>query len=468
MPRLAWFSPMPPVRSGIATYSAEVVAALRDEHDIDVFVHQLGDKLGNGSGSPETAAAGDGSVRSAHDFIWMHRQRPYDLTVFQMGNSSHHDFIWPYLFRYPGLAVLHDAHLHHARAAALLRTNRAAHYRAEFTANDPKVSPDLAELAVAGFDSHLYYRWPMTRLAVDASRVTAVHAGLMASAIRHGSPGATVETIRLGHGTEVSDDQALEARARIRRRHGIPGDAVLFGVVGGLSPDKRLPQILHALAAVRVYAPTARLLLAGAPAHHYDVAGDVARRGLAPFVTMTGYLETDRDVTDHIAACDVSLNLRWPTAREVSGPWLRALGAGRPTITIDLAHMADVPSLDPRTWTVSHTAALTSAAPGPVTVALDIMDEDHSLRLAMRRLATDPELRARLGAGARQYWRREYSPASMLADYRAVIRKAINPPMRRPDPARVARPLHLADSGDALLGKLLAPFAPAADLWSKI
>ena len=27
-------------------------------------------------------------------------------------------------------------------------------------------------------------------------------------------------------------------------------------------------------------------------------------------------------------ACDVSLNLRWPTAREMSGPWLRALAAG--------------------------------------------------------------------------------------------------------------------------------------------
>ena len=36
-------------------------------------------------------------------------------------------------------------------------------------------SPDAAELAVAGFDSHLYYMWPMTRLAVQTSRMTTVH-----------------------------------------------------------------------------------------------------------------------------------------------------------------------------------------------------------------------------------------------------------------------------------------------------
>ena len=78
--------------------------------------------------------------------------------------------------------MLHDAHLHHARAAALLRTQRADDYRAEFVANHPGVTPDLAELAIAGFDNHLYYSWPMTRLVVQASRLTAVHAPALARA----------------------------------------------------------------------------------------------------------------------------------------------------------------------------------------------------------------------------------------------------------------------------------------------
>ncbi len=77
--------------------------------------------------------------------------------------------------------MLHDAHLHHARAATLLRTKRADDYRAEFVANHPGVNQDLAELAIAGFDNFLYYEWPMTRLVVQASRMTLVHAPVLAA-----------------------------------------------------------------------------------------------------------------------------------------------------------------------------------------------------------------------------------------------------------------------------------------------
>ncbi len=36
--RLAWFSPLPPTRSGISAYSAELLPALADRHEITVYV----------------------------------------------------------------------------------------------------------------------------------------------------------------------------------------------------------------------------------------------------------------------------------------------------------------------------------------------------------------------------------------------------------------------------------------------
>ncbi|HEU4939366.1 MAG TPA: glycosyltransferase, partial [Vicinamibacterales bacterium] len=344
--RLAWFSPMPPVRSGIATCSADIIGELGRRHAIDVYVH-----ANNPCESVPTLESMEAvRVHSAHDFVWRHRAEPYDLTVYQVGNSSHHDYIWPYLFRYPGLTVLHDVRVHHARAAALLRTKRPEDFRAEFAANHPDVSVDLAELAIAGFDNHLYYSWPMCRLILEASRLTAVHSPPMASQLRDQLPHAKITTIRLAHGEPPSVAQATTGRARVRASYRIPNEAVVFGVFGGLTPEKRIPQILDALAATVPYAPSVHLLLAGPIARHYDVSADVRQRGLEDRVTITGYLETDAELTDCIAACDVSLNLRWPTAREMSGPWLRALAAGRATITVDLAHLVDVPSIDPRTW----------------------------------------------------------------------------------------------------------------------
>ena len=462
---------MPSVPSGIAACSADVIGELSRRHAIDVYIHADDRRASQLSGSPQGSIA----IHSAHDFVWRHRAEPYDVNVYQVGNSSHHDYLWPYLFRYPGLTVLHDVSVQHARAAALLRTRRAEHFRAEFAASHPDTSADLAELAVAGFDNHLYYFWPMSRLIIGASRLTAVHSAPLARQLQEQLPAAHVTAIHLAHGQSLTADQARRARARVRAAYGIADDAVLFGVFGGLAPDKRIAQILDALAAVIPYAPSSRLLLAGAPARHYDLAADVGRRGLDERVTIAGYLSTDAELTDCIAATDVSLNLRWPTAREISGPWLRALAAARPTITIDLAHLVDVPSIDPRTWRVNTAASgssllasgsslLARRADGanserqaansePVTVAIDILDEDHSLRLAMRRLATDPVLRASLGAAGQRYWEREHSMPRMVDDYERVLAEAAALPA-----PKVPLPPHLVNDGDRVLNEVLEAF----------
>jgi hypothetical protein len=323
--------------------------------------------------------------------------------------------------------------------------------------------------------------WPLTRLVVQASRLSAVHSRGMAERVREELPEAAVEAVRLTQGEVVSADREARARAEVRARYGFARDALVIGAFGGLTPEKRIPQILAAFAATTAFAPAARLLLAGAAAPQYDVRRDIQALGLADRVVITGYLDTDDELTEAIAASDIVVNLRWPTAREVSGPWLRALAAGKATITIDLAHLWDTPSLDPRTWTVNqvglgHAAGARGPGirsgdseqqprplhrtpdPGPrtpaaVTVAIDILDEDHSLRLALRRLATDTDLRASLGAAARQYWEREHSPEASVEDYDRVIALALAKPAPRLD-----LPAHLVHDGDAHLRRLLGPF----------
>src|ERR1700681_55788 len=102
--RVAWFSPLPPTRSGI----------------------------------------------DAHDFVWRRQRAPYDLVVYQLGNAPCHDYIWAYLAAYPGLVVLHDARLHQARARDLLQQQRFDDYRREFWYDHPDAPRDFVEYAVAG------------------------------------------------------------------------------------------------------------------------------------------------------------------------------------------------------------------------------------------------------------------------------------------------------------------------------
>lgn len=437
--RLAWFSPWPPQASGIAGRSVALVARLAAAgHAIDVFAEARAVPVDRAA-SPAAAPSGHARVLSAHEFVWRRARGQYDLAVYQLGNSTQHAYIWPYLFRWPGLAVLHDARLHHARGHALLSRHRVDDYRAELAFDQPDTAAAAAELGVAGFDGPYYALWPMTRAIVAASRVTAVHTRGGAAALAAASPDAHVEYVPLGDGRDEpwTEIERQAARAAL----GFPGDAIVFGAFGGLTADKRIPQILRAFAATRQRMPRARLLLAGAADPAVDTGRLARTLGISDALVTAGVLD-DEAFDRAIAAVDVSLNLRWPTAVETSGPWVRAIAAARPTIVVSLAHQTHVPSLDPRDWSRSHPAV------EPITVAIDIVDEDHSLALAMRRLAMDETLRASLGRAARTYWEAEHSEARMTEAFARVMATAAAAPdprvdlpeHLRPDPSR-----HVAD-----------------------
>jgi glycosyltransferase involved in cell wall biosynthesis len=447
--RVAWFTPWPPQRSGIAGRSAELVPILAGRgHAIDVFLDDRDPVLAPAISRVDNYAPAPGDVRpqGAHDFVWRQEQRQYDLCVYQIGNSRLHEFIWPYLFRWPGFVVLHDARLHHARGRALLLNDRFDDYRAEFAWNHPDAGPAAAEPGVRGFDGVYYYQWPMRRAVVESARLVASHSRGATDELRGEFPGRPIEYVTLGEGSMTFDLEA--ARRRIRAALGIPHNAVVFGVFGALTRDKRLPEILRSFAATRASATDLHLVLAGQPDRRLDLDTQIAWLGLGDAVHHLRPADDD-EFDAAIAAVDVSLNLRWPTALETSGPWLRSLALSRATVIVDLAHQQHVPVLDPRTW--RRHAPCEDVSPEAdaeaVAVAIDILDEEHSLRLAMRRLATEAALREALGRRARRFWEREHAVERMATDYERLMAQALTLPIPvadlpshlRPDPARLAR-----------------------------
>ncbi len=453
--RLAWFTPWPPQPSGVAGRSADLVRALAArDHGIDVFVDERA--VPAPARYAETPPdRGDVRVSSAHDFVWRHARDPYDLVVYQIGNSKLHEFIWPYLYRWPGLVVFHDARLHHARGRALLRPRKIQAYRDEFYWNHPDAADGAAELGVRGFAGVFYYQWPMTRAIVQSARMAAAHSHGAVAQLRDESPNRIVEYIALGYDAPAPLSDAR--RAEVRRGWQTSDDAIVFGVFGGLTEDKRLEPILRAFAASRATVPNARLVLAGAIDPGLDLTGLITSLGLGDVARLLGVLDDDA-FEDSIAAADVSLNMRWPTALEMSGPWIQALAAGRPSVMVDHAHLTDIPALDPRTWRRQEPAAQSADGDNAaITVAVDILDEEHSLRLAIEMLGRNAALRARLGASARRYWEREHTIERMTDDYQRAIARAA-----ALDDPTVDLPAHLRPDPLALARRVIAPFGPTA------
>jgi hypothetical protein len=91
---------------------------------------------------------------------------------------------------------------------------------------------------------------------------------------------------------------------------------------------------------------------------------------------------------------------------------------------------------------------------------VDPRDEEHSLVVALRRLADDPQLRTRLGAAARAWWLRHGTVASALSAWRHALEDAAgSTTWRRPD----GWPAHLDADGSALADTILRECGVEAD-----
>ncbi|MBV5330742.1 MAG: glycosyltransferase [Chlorobium sp.] len=100
-PRLAFVSPLPPERTGIADYSAELLPALSAHYDIEVVVAQ--------------ERVGDSWVNlhsKVRDVLWFRTHAgEFDRVLYQIGNSPFHQYMLPLLREVPGTVVLHDFYM---------------------------------------------------------------------------------------------------------------------------------------------------------------------------------------------------------------------------------------------------------------------------------------------------------------------------------------------------------------------
>jgi glycosyltransferase involved in cell wall biosynthesis len=424
--RLAFLSPLPPAPTGIADYAADVLRLLAPRHEIEVFHDQEAvdtDRLPDGCTVARAAACLD-----------RHREHPFDLAVHQLGNAPAHAFLYPLLPRLPGLLVLHDLVLHHARARMFLDTPEArayaadpssaalreaallplAAYRAEAAHSYPSAAERLVETQLATVGDLLPYAYPLFRLPVEASRVTAVHNAYMADAIHEEVPDAAVARIPMAvEGVSVE----LAAVSALRARLGIAPGAFVVGCFGLLTREKRVATVARAVARAAGALPGLRLLLVGHVPDRPALETLLGQLGIQHRVILAGRVPFS-ELPAYMEAADLAVHLRYPTARETSAALLRLLAQGRPTVMADLEHAGEIPD--------------------EAVLRVDVADEEGELLRAILRLAAAPAWRTALGQAARAFTLREHSPARCQEGYAAAIAEAA----RRPDPDQRNWPAH--------------------------
>jgi glycosyltransferase involved in cell wall biosynthesis len=88
--------------------------------------------------------------------------------------------------------------------------------------------------------------------------------------------------------------------------------------------------------------PGARLLLVGSSGERFDLDRRLERLGLGDGVERMPYVPEER-MWSLMAACDVLVNLRFPTMGETSGSVVRALSLGKPLVVSDVGWFSELP-----------------------------------------------------------------------------------------------------------------------------
>ncbi|MFI5119851.1 MAG: hypothetical protein ACHQM4_05525 [Thermoanaerobaculia bacterium] len=377
---VGFIGPLPPTRSGIADYDAEILSSLSKNSFLSVSSYE-----------PADAAA---ALKAKHDVL-----------LVQIGNDPLHAPSVEALFaterRTPAVVVLHEFVLHHLFAAAYLTRSRPEDYARELERAHGARGKAFAStwrdgslVPVWDLDPWLY---PMSAGVIRAAEAVVAHSALVTGAILGECPGTRVLTIPQ-HVAPAPRTPPLEAREAL----GFPRDRPAGITLGIVSPAKRIGKILEALATLE---PGRRpfLFIGGAVAEDDPLRSTVRESGLDGDVKFGGYL-SEQDLWRAASAATFAVNLRHPTMGETSHAVCRLAGFGLPLVVSDTGWFRELPD--------------SFADRIPIGG-----DEVPRLASAMERLAFEPD-RARERGRSASAWAVPRRPERIADAYRAVLEEA--------------------------------------------
>jgi glycosyltransferase involved in cell wall biosynthesis len=427
-PRLAVVTPLPPLASGIADYSAALLPHLAAHFGLTVFAEP---------GSRLEVPGADLPVHPLDALPDAHLRHPFDVVLYHLGNNGdYHAGAYRMLLRVPGIVFLHELVLHHMiRELTLVAGDRGA-YLEEIRFCCGRSGYLLAKRSLDTGTPLDVWSYPLFERVVDASRGVLVHSEASRRRVLASRPRARVEVVP----HPWFPAPVPESGAALRRRLGLPADAFLVCAFGHMTRAKRLDVALRAFARFAVRRPEAVFAVVGSVAKEVDLAALVPE-ALRPRVVATGRPPLATFLAS-MAAADVAVNLRYPSAGEASGTLLRLLGLGKPVIVTDAGSFAELPD-------------------GCVAkVPADETDEDVLLGY-LEALAGDAELRRRLGENARRHAEAELRVDRAAARHAAAIASLLAAPAQ-PRPA--VPPLAPYPPEDVLSDVVAGMTADAVDL----
>ena len=392
-PRLAILSPIPPAKSGVADYTADLLPALAVYYDITVI-----DITWPQGSEGQDDHGGEGDV---HDIAWlMQHGHEFDRILYQMGNSEFHIGMLEALAKFSGVVVLHDFFL------GYLLWREQALQQSSLAYDTFHQEHGLGALALAANDlKTAIHRFPANQQVFCNARAVLVHSAYAQGlAAKWHGPVAREKTHIVNFPKPLAKDTS---RTEARNRLNIARDDFVVCSFGYLAPSKLSERIVNAWCASDLSQTShAHLIFVGQShsdeydKHIRDVINtlpNASQISITEFVSPSVY-------RDYLMAADLGIHLRQDSRGETSGAVMDAMSYGLPQIANANGSFAE---LDPKA----------------VTLLPDEF-EDISLAQALNSLYLNPAQRQHMSEAAKHRVLQQHSPERCAARYRDLIEMA--------------------------------------------
>jgi glycosyltransferase involved in cell wall biosynthesis len=395
-PKLAFVSPLPPVHSGIADYSAELVPELAKFYDVELVVAQ------------ETMFDRRLDGMPLRDPAWLRAHaHQFERVIYHFGNSHAHQHMFELVRDVPGTVVLHDFFF----SGVLDNLEREQYLPKGF------LQALYASHGYTGLLSHRkegrnpsIWKFPLNKPVLDAANGVIVHSDFSRQLATewYGDGAAdgwrTIPLLRGRPDGADTDATRKSARTAARMRLKLHEDDFVVCTFGMLGGTKLNAELLDAFLASPLAAdPHCRLVFVGAndPGPYGEqLARTIKASAAAARVRITGFVDAG-EYADWLAATDGAVQLRSTTRGETSASVLDCLLYGAPTIV--------------------NAHGSTAALPGDILIKLDDRFETADLAASLTSLRLDRTLRERLSQHALDFMAAEHAPGQVGRQYVEAI-----------------------------------------------
>jgi glycosyltransferase involved in cell wall biosynthesis len=332
-PRLAYVSPLPPERSGIADYSAQLLPELSRHYEIDLVT-----PLSN----VEDPRLGNRFAVRNIDWFRQHSGE-FDRVLYHFGNSDLHEHMFDLIAEIPGTVVLHDFFLGNIQAHREFASQRANSWTQALYASHGY--PAVVDRFKAKELADVVFKYPCNFDVLRFAQGVIVHS-------EHSK-----QLARAWLGNHAADDWAVipllralpapssSRRASARAELGLSEQDVLVCAFGMLGPTKLNHRLLQAwLSSSMARDPRCKLVFVGENDQgSYGAQIQQSVLGTQGQVTITGWAE-QAVFQRYLQAADIAVQLRTLSRGETSAAVLDAMANEVATITNANGSMAGLPS----------------------------------------------------------------------------------------------------------------------------